>query len=759
MLAEGETDAHPSTTTTAGGLTGQAAALAECEALEAACELAVARTEDQQQASSGQLALYRLKVLALRDRVRTYRALAFPAPAAPAASASSSSSSAPAAIAATTWAAFRRRPLREIAEDLASEGNVRGLGQVIREHPLSLSPAEVAALLALLPETLPPSAYQPLLPGLTQRPPQRPLDWAEAGQAPRWEGHWTPGALEDWYLRRAEEAEARGAPLASVVLELCDLGLARGAPEGGRLARLRAEVWHLSRLLYAGLLDGVALPAATTAGGSGGPLSVVTAPAEGPMTLARWRALPPRALVRTVLERAPLAYVEDPAALVRAVEAHLLPLVRGPDALLLLGSTGSGRGSDQASLESVLEEELTDFLASQIAEARAHRAALRLAARPRPSTDDAEDGDEEEEEDERQNEALSLADVACEVRLRAAVAVAQASKPNLPEAQRLLRRDAALFRLVLRCARAQDLATEPPGALDLLWGLVECLPVASAGAPREEQAGVDALEARLVAAQYLDSYGLGALPLSRYELFQAGAPHPPLAPAEADFRALARWEGGPADGGPPRRLDVEVVAGMCRHLAALRGTFSFKGLLACILICFYLPRHMHVCLIHRPCTPHNHHDDETHRRRGHARARLLGRRRRGPPRPTAAVPAAWAPGRRPRPALGTSPPLRDPPGHLPCPLIPATPAPAPDPRHAGGGDGRAPAPGAGAGGGGAAAGEGLGDRGGERAGHGRPARAGAAGGDALLVPAVGGGGAAAGGGAGGWVGMCGGVSR
>lgn len=124
------------------------------------------------------------------------------------------------------------------------------------------------------------------------------------------------------------------------------------------------------------------------------------------------------------------------------------------------------------------------------------------------------------EDAEREEEALAAADVANEIKLRAAVAVAQASKPNLPEGQRLLRRDAALFRLVLRCARAQDLATTPPGALDLLWSLVECLPLASEGAPREEQAAVDALEARLVTAQYLDGYGLGELPLSQYELFQ-----------------------------------------------------------------------------------------------------------------------------------------------------------------------------------------------------------------------------------------------
>lgn len=380
--------------------------------------------------------------------------------------------------------------------------------QIIRDHPLAFSPSDVAALLVLLPETLPPSTYQTLLPGLTQRPPQRVLDWAEAGQAPAWEAHWTPATLEQWYTRRAEEAEVRGASLTSVVLELCDVGLSRGAPEGGGLGRLRAEVWHLSRLLYAGLLDGLPLAPPPSSGPQKG-LSVVTAMDAAPLTLARWRALPLRILLRAVLDRIPLTYVEDATALVTAVEAHLLPLIRGPDALLLAGAASAS--STASSLEDALEEEVTDFLVSQIAGARANRAAVHASR-----AHDMDDGSSQDED----GALLADADVACEVRLRAAVAVAQASKPSLPEALRLLRRDAALFRLVLRCARAQDMATTPPGTLDLLWSLVECLPLASAGAPREEQAAMDALEARLVAAQYLDGYGLGQLPLSQYELFQ-----------------------------------------------------------------------------------------------------------------------------------------------------------------------------------------------------------------------------------------------
>lgn len=146
MLEEGEAAPLPSLASGGGGLAGTAAALAECEAVAAACELGLARTEllGQEQAavapssSSGQLALYRLKVLDLRDRVRTYKALAFPS----SSFSSSSSAPAPASTMAVSggWTAFRRRPLKEVAEDLASEGNARGLAQVRERGRTSNAP-------------------------------------------------------------------------------------------------------------------------------------------------------------------------------------------------------------------------------------------------------------------------------------------------------------------------------------------------------------------------------------------------------------------------------------------------------------------------------------------------------------------------------------------------------------------------------------------------------------------------------------------
>jgi hypothetical protein len=132
VLAEGGAEAGREAEPHLAGLSGAGAALAECKAVEAACELGLARTEEQTASGSGQLALYRLKVLELRDRVRTYKALAFPSSSS-SGFASSAASSAPSTGAVVGgWAAYRRRPVREIAEDLASEGNVRGLSQVSR---------------------------------------------------------------------------------------------------------------------------------------------------------------------------------------------------------------------------------------------------------------------------------------------------------------------------------------------------------------------------------------------------------------------------------------------------------------------------------------------------------------------------------------------------------------------------------------------------------------------------------------------------
>ena len=45
--------------------------------------------------------------------------------------------------------------------------------------------------------------------------------------------------------------EARGGALAAAS-ELVSVGLSRGVSEGGRLGNLRAELWHMSRLLYYG---------------------------------------------------------------------------------------------------------------------------------------------------------------------------------------------------------------------------------------------------------------------------------------------------------------------------------------------------------------------------------------------------------------------------------------------------------------------------------------------------------------------------
>lgn len=551
----------------------------DCAALDAACKLALARTEylgnlgTTHTAADASLCLYRLKVLEVRDRVKTYHALYLEG--------GEGKQMSHTIVAASSWAAFRRRPLREVAEDVASEGNVRGLLHLICNHPLILGPADVADLLCLLPETLSPSSYQQLLPGLPsskgggsgskspgrqaasssflQYITPRALDWVEQGKVPaEWEEYWTPQSLEAWYVARVEQVEARGGALGAVVSELVNIGLSRGVPEGGALSQLRAELWHLTRLVYAGLLGGPSEPKV--------------------MTLANWQTWPVRAIMRRVLEQVPLAYMEDPPALVQTIETYLLPMVRGQVALRHpAGTAGDG------DVEKVLAEEVTDLLVARILEAREQRTALQKEV--------AADQYQSEAAEEKQ-EALQEAEIQAEVLLQAAVAVAQDSKPNLPEDRRLLRRDADLFRLVLGCCRAHDTCLEPEGTIDLLWSLIECLPVASDAAPNELQADVDALEARMTAAQYLSNYTV-TLPLSVYERFQSEAMTlPALTPWQTDFRALAGWESmlslsiknptaGAGDDGASAcdtktRLDLCVVARMAKHLA-MQGAEALQG--------------------------------------------------------------------------------------------------------------------------------------------------------------------------------------
>ena len=232
--------------------------------------LGLERTEGlrgQASAAQAHLCLYRLKILDLRDRVLTYRAIV---------GSSSSGSGTTARTSSETWQAFQKRPIIEIAEDVASEGNVRALAQVIRNHPFVMGPATVAGLLRLLPETISTSSYQHLLPGMGPSSLNaRPLDWVEEGRSPPWQGFWTPQvrklslsdnytsqfsnvlqlymqALEQWYVEKAEEIESRGGALAAAA-ELVSVGLSRGVPGGGRLENLRAELWHMSHLLYGGV--------------------------------------------------------------------------------------------------------------------------------------------------------------------------------------------------------------------------------------------------------------------------------------------------------------------------------------------------------------------------------------------------------------------------------------------------------------------------------------------------------------------------
>lgn len=587
---------------------------ADWNTLDAACRLGLDRSEHARAPADTSLCSLRLKVLDLRDRLATFRALLLGEDTSTQATGHPRGGQEPAAsqlvpktarckpVSATasagqaaSWATFYRRPLREVGEEWASEGNVTGLLQLTRQHPLALAPSDLADLLSLLPESLPPSSYQQLLPGLAKSEnssastggpsprsspmpyldlvDRRPLDWVEEGQIPQgWRGYWTPESLDAWYSARAEQVEANGGALGGNVMELINIGLARGCPEGGSTSRLRAEVWHFTRVVYAGLDTGESQE------GEG---------VEEGLTLQAWRKLPLRTVMRRILEHAPLACMEDTSSLVQLIEVYIWPMLRGPLAQVpscqkeqqpvlalqephMTGVPGDG--------EAALAEEVTDFLVTRILEARKERLAR-----------EADVYADQYEADEETVEAWHAAEVRAEVVLRAAVAVAQASKPNLSPERRVLQREADLFRFVLQCSRAHDDCLDPPGAIDLLWSLIECLPVASAAAAPELQAEVDALEARLTVVQYLSNYSI-AFPLSVYERFQmdlAGGSFSGLEGSEADFRVLGTWEDvlpvafrkGPAavldDRTPGKgsqvcadiRLDIQILARMARYLA------------------------------------------------------------------------------------------------------------------------------------------------------------------------------------------------
>ncbi|GAB5031513.1 deubiquitinating enzyme [Nannochloropsis oceanica] len=564
----------------------------DCAVLEVECKLALERTESAgeeraKMAGDASLCLLRCKVLELYDRVKTFQVLFQGGTSATAAAcklSAAASASAPAPAVAAAWAAFYRRPLREVAEDVASEGNVRGLLHIIHQHPLTLGPADIADLLRLLPEALPPSSYQQLLPGLMksggsgssnrgashlQLGGRRPLDWVEEGRLPKeWEDFWTPSTLERWYLTRAEEVERKGGALGGNVIELMNIGLARGCPERGPLSNFRAEVWHLTKLLYAGFLGGGRMEGEAEGGNA--------------LTLQAWRALPLRLVMRRVLEQVPLVYMEDPPLLVQTIESYLLPMVRGPLALTRAEQQQQHLGVGGDDVERALAEEVTDLLVAAVLNARRERTARQKEVYA-----------DQYVAAHNIIEAWHAAEIRTEIMLRAAIAVARASKPNLPSDRRLFRCDADLFRLVLKVCRAHDTCMEPSGAADLLWSLIECLPVASEEAAPELQSvqiDVDRLEARLTAAQYLSNYSI-TLPLSIYERFQTEIHSGALLPLEGwqtDFRALAAWESvmpfslkrgraaiiddDSSSSSSKTRLDLQVVARMAKHLAiSLQG--------------------------------------------------------------------------------------------------------------------------------------------------------------------------------------------
>ena len=240
--------------------------------------------------------------------------------------------------------AFRRRSLIEVGEKLASEGNLRALTVLLTKHPVGSGPRR-GLILRRLPETMPPATYQHLLPFLGEGTGggAGPLDWAHSDRVRQQvtrsvdlkAEHWDRQSLVAWYLSRVIELEASGAPICFAV-ELCEIGLVRTFPERAisapgtmdpslhQLTNLHRDLWHLSRLVYAGLLPDC-------------------------FSLADWSSIKLPSMVKTILETAPLD------SLVDTINAHILPLLRGQLALC-----------DEGHADLILEREVNVFLAGRL---------------------------------------------------------------------------------------------------------------------------------------------------------------------------------------------------------------------------------------------------------------------------------------------------------------------------------------------------------------------------------------------------------
>eukprot|EP00752_Nemacystus_decipiens_P018330 g16445.t1 len=107
-------------------------------------------------------------------------------------------------------------------------------------------------------------------------------------------------------------------------------------------------------------------------------------------------------------------------------------------------------------------------------------------------------------------------------RMEACAAVAKASRPEVAENDRLIRKPEALLTLLLDACYAWAETAPDERALEAAWDLLECVPTRQESVDASLQDRVDALEGHLYATQVLQTYGL-APPLTRYLEMGGGA--------------------------------------------------------------------------------------------------------------------------------------------------------------------------------------------------------------------------------------------
>ncbi|CAM9902098.1 unnamed protein product, partial [Ectocarpus sp. 4 AP-2014] len=276
-------------------------------------------------------------------------------------------------------------------------------------------------------------------------------------------------ALAAWYAGRARELDARAGQLRHATT-LCRFGARRvvvssggragGDVTEGQLERLDLLLQHLTSLVYAGSVS----PS---------------------VTLAAWESMGLEERMSAVLSASSVGTIADD--------------VRSFASAAAVGGSGGASGDDL--LERPREQEgyeLPTFQAvSTAVPPRLEGVMVRVLGTLVKAAPSAE-------------------------RMEACAAVAKASRPEVPENDRLIRKPEALLTLLLDACYAWAETAPDTRAMEAAWNLLECVPTRQPNVDASLQDRVDALEGHLYATQVLQTYGL-ALPLTRYLEMGGGA--------------------------------------------------------------------------------------------------------------------------------------------------------------------------------------------------------------------------------------------